>query len=79
MIFSTACKESEYIDDDKKICIPCPYNSHTVNYTASTSAECVCNDGFVGSPVDGVYCEGTEYSYYGEADECSYNRVANKY
>ena len=57
----SACKRSEYVNNEKKICIPCPDNSHTTNYTATSSEDCICNEGYVGSPIDGVACEGNNY------------------
>jgi hypothetical protein len=57
----SACKQSEYVNNEKKICIQCPENSHTTNYTATSSDDCICNEGYVGSPIDGVACEGNNY------------------
>lgn len=58
VLMYSACKPTEYMIDEKKLCVPCHPNSHAKDFNSSSYSDCVCNEGFVGSPLDIVLCEG---------------------
>ncbi|XP_063413381.1 fibrillin-2-like [Mytilus trossulus] len=67
----TTCKPTEYMIDEKKLCVPCHPNSHAKGFNSSSYNDCECNEGFVGSPLDNVLCE--------DIDECATGELVCEY
>lgn len=64
----TVCREHQYIDEGRKLCINCPENSiATQNYTATSVRDCYCDNGYQGDPGNGSICQ--------DINECDNNTL----
>ncbi|XP_062577509.1 fibrillin-2-like [Saccostrea cucullata] len=53
----TACRNHQFIDDRKKLCIDCPENSiATQTHIAYSLKDCYCDSGYQGDPGSGLDC-----------------------
>lgn len=58
-LFFSVCRDNQYIDEGRKLCINCPENSlATQNYTATSVRDCYCDNGYQGDPGNGLICQG---------------------
>lgn len=56
------CPLGTYKDDELNQCVKCPANSHTRGRASTSKEDCICNQGYRGSPADGLPCQ--------DIDEC---------
>lgn len=52
------CGKNSYWSRELQECESCPQNSHTVSEGSTSIKYCTCDSGFIGSPENGITCEG---------------------